>query len=135
MRKQIKEYLSKLLEVGVNVEEGDSLIIYMPEEANELEEILEELKDKYKLKQLIFIKSNFKKLYNFLKDDPEDKEIYNFIDFIPSISEIQNLKAIHFDYLTKEYCPCYNYILNYYFDRYQRYDMINHLKNKNFFIC
>lgn len=90
---EIKEYIKKILELGINLEEGDALIIYMPNELSEIEKIFLELKDEYKIKDIIFIKVDFARISSFLKKTPSYEEMYNFS---PQYNSIRSPKRINF---------------------------------------
>ena len=128
----IKDYIRKIIEVGANVKEGESLVIYMPEEISEIEKIILELKDEYKIKDIVFIKQNYEKLYNFLITNPTDIEIYNYIKEYPTLKHPTCIKEIYFDPLT-EHCPYYTKLLSEILDKYNRYLEIDFSKNKKLY--
>ena len=93
---EIKEYIKKILELGINLEEGDALIIYIPNELSEIEKIFLELKDEYKIKDIIFIKVDFARISSFLKKKPSYEEMYNFSPQYNSIRSPKRIKVIKF---------------------------------------
>ena len=133
MKKEIREYIKKVLEVGADIKENDALIIYMPEEMSDIEKIILELKEEYKIAEIIFIKTNYEKLYNFLSQNPTDTEILKFIETYPLLKQTEHIKKIYFNDGLSEHCPYYRKIFNNYYDTYVRYLKINHEHNKDFF--
>ena len=120
MFKEIKNYIQKVIEVGANIQEGDSLIIYMPEETPEIEDIILGLKSEYKIEETIFIKHNYEKLYNLLSKNPTSEEISKYIETYPTLKSTKNVKTIYFDPLT-EHCPYYTKIIQEFFYDFRKY--------------
>lgn len=132
MEQLIKDFIIKVIEVGANIKEGEALVIYMPEEIPEIENIILGLKDEYKIGDIVFIKQNYEKLYNFLINNPTDTEIEKYVEKYPIIKQTSNIKQIYFNPLT-EHCPYYTKLVQETFARYIKYLEINRLKNNQLF--
>lgn len=129
MEQAIEDFIIKVIEIGANIKEGESLVVYMPEEIPEIENIILELKDEYKIGDIVFIKQNYEKLYNFLITNPTDEEIEKYIETYPIVKQSCNIKQIYFNPLT-EHCPYYTKLIQEIRARYIRYREIDAFKNK-----
>lgn len=129
MEQAIEDFIIKVIEIGANIKEGESLVVYMPEEIPEIENIILKLKDEYKIGDIVFIKQNYEKLYNFLITNPTDAEIEKYIETYPIVKQSCNIKQIYFNPLT-EHCPYYTKLIQEIHARYIRYREIDAFKNK-----
>ena len=129
MKELIKDHIRKILEIGCQIKKYDNLIIFLPEESKEIENILLELRFEYKINKIIFVKNNYKEIYNFLKNNPTEEEIIKYIKKYPKINK--NFKSINF------YCEDYSgyyYKLNYEIYRiYSKYLTIEYKFNKEMY--
>ena len=123
MNQIIERYIRKILEIGCNIQNNDNLIVYSQSDISDFEEILLKIKDEYKINQVIFIRNNYEKIYNFLKNNPSEEDIQKFIIKYPMIQEKDKVKIISVmddDHSGYYYKLCYE-IYNLY-EKYCQYD-------------
>ena len=129
-----EDYARKLLEVGCNIKENDTLIVTIPKESTDVEEILIRLKDEYKIKNIIFVKEDYEELYDFLSKNPTDEEINEYLPRYPNIKGEKSVKTLYLQMLY-EYSAGY-YKLNYeIWDIYSHYREISGSINSEFWSC
>lgn len=129
MEVKIKEYIRKILELGADIQEGDSLIVYMPEEIPEIERIMHELKEEYKIANIVFVKINYEEIYRFLATEPTCEEIYEFIKEYQPIRPSSKIKIINC-ISTPETNPYYQKLNTELAQGFHRYQEIFNLKNR-----
>lgn len=104
----IENHIRKIIEIGCKIKKYDNLIIFLPEESKEIEDIFLKLRFEYKINKIIFVKNNYQELYNFLIQNPTEEEIKKYITKYPKINK--NFKLINF--YSEDY-KGYYYKLNY----------------------
>ncbi len=109
-------FLRKLIEI--TCKDCDTIIVYSDSNLDNVRDIFLKLKEEYHLKQLIFYEMDHKKLYEFFKTNPTEKEIKKRVFKIPEITDPERTKIIYNypdDYegyvgkLNKEYRDKYNF--------------------------
>ena len=118
-------YLKAVLEYGCKIKKGETLLVIIPEEAQEEKNIIKSLKEEYGIKEIIFNpQKSPKTIYNFLKMNPTEKEIKAFIGTEPLKTPTSNLKCLDLSYSYNE--PDKEQKLNYeILEEYQKYCNIN----------
>lgn len=115
-RKEI--YLSKILEIGCKIKANETLIVELPEEAIDVENILIRFQEKYHI-NIIFYKRNSKKDYNFFKKKHTFKEQ---MEYFPSLNFPDCLDNVKYLYLGCDNQVTDKYLnMLYYADFYQEY--------------
>ena len=83
----IENHIRKIIEIGCKIKKYDNLIIFLPEESKEIEDIFLKLRFEYKINKIVFVKNNYEKLYNFLNQNPSEDEIKKYITKYPKINK------------------------------------------------
>lgn len=123
MEQSIENYVRKVLEIGCNVQKGDNLIVYSQTDVSEFEKVLLQIKDEYGINQVVFIRRNNKKIYDFLKNNPCDDDIKKRIIKYPMIKQKDITKIIDIiddDHSGYYYKLCYEKY--YLYEKYCKYD-------------
>ncbi len=95
MKSYKEKYIRQILEVGCNIQPGEVLIVHSKESNPDLEEILLRIKDGYKIKDVVFLIDQSRKIYEFLKNEPSVKEIKDFVPKYPEIGKFDKFKIIY----------------------------------------
>lgn len=90
-----EEYLRKMIEIGCNLENTDSIVLFSDSDLDNVRDVLLKLKDEYQLKQLILIENDFKKLYEFFKTNPSRSEIIDSVPWLPKLINPKRTKFIY----------------------------------------
>jgi len=96
MKQKIKEYLRKILLYGVDTKEGNTIIVYLPVLDKIVIECFEELKKELKLKNIIYIEKNYKKIYELLKESNTQKDLRKHVRKIDVDYDVLNTRIIDF---------------------------------------
>lgn len=132
MKEKIKFYLRNLLKYGTKLNENDTLIVVLSDMDKIVIECFRELKNEFKLKNVIFKEKNYKKIYNLLKNINES-EINKYIPKLDIDSKVNDTKFIIFpdDSLSWfETTLLYDIELE---DKYDKYMKIDNEKNSKFY--
>lgn len=128
MKKELLSYFSKILEIGLKVQKDDILIVHFNDTIpTEIKQILEELKQKYELNEILIYNTEYKKVYKFLNTNPNEKEINDYIKHIEVDENYENAKLLVFD-LNKEMTALYGDIYRH--PLWEKYENIEKMKNK-----
>lgn len=119
MNQIIESYVRKVLEIGCNIRENDSVIVYSNDDISDFEETLLRIKDEYKIKEVILIRRNYEKIYKFLKKDPSYDGIKKFITKYPKLQKNDNVKIISAFYV--DHSGYFSKICNEVYDLYRKY--------------
>lgn len=131
MNKNIELYIRKILEIGCNIQNGDNLIVCSEIDITEFEEVLLQIKDEYKINQIIFVEKNNEAIYKFLKTNPCDEDIQKFIIKYPMIEQKHKIKVIN---IIDDDHSGYYYKLSYeIYDLYKKYCRYNSEINKELY--
>ena len=88
-------YLKAVLEYGCKIKKGETLLVIIPEEAQEEINIIKSLKEEYGIKEIIFNQTKSPStIYNFLKMNPTEKTIKAFIGIEPLKTPTSTLKFL-----------------------------------------
>lgn len=89
-----KNYLRRILDISLNNQNYSTIIFYASFSLDEIKPIIEELKDEYHIKNVIFMDFDYDKIKAFYDSNPSEKEMEMFI---PKFLEpIGNIKYIYF---------------------------------------
>ncbi len=135
MNEYIKNYVRKVLEIGCNIQAGDSLIVYSNNDISDFREVLLQIQEEYKINQVIFIIRDYKKIYNFLKNNPCEEDIKKIVIKYPMIEQKEKVKIInifdddhdgYYNKLCYEICDLYEIYCKFdYVANSELYDLFN----------
>ena len=109
-----KNYLRRILDISLNNQNYSTIIFYASFSLDEIKPIIEELKDEYHIKNVIFMDFDYDKIKAFYDSNPSEKEMEMFI---PKFLEpIGNVKCIYFQNTVTDFSDVYfsDYVIKYY---------------------
>lgn len=110
MKQKIKYYLRKILLYGVDTKEGNTVIVYLPVLDKIIIECFEELKNELKLKNIIYIEKNYKKIYELLKKSNTQRDLKKHLRKIDIDYDVSNTRII--DFYDNSYSKYEEYLWN-----------------------
>lgn len=130
MSKVIEDYVKKVLEIGCNIQKDDDIIVYSNVDINALKIEFLKLKDIYGINQMFFVEENYEKIYNFLKNNPNEDEIKQFVVKYPTKLSQEKTKMIFV--VNDDHSGYYNKLFYELLKLYQLYHKYDYEYNKEF---